>query len=79
VHKPRGAHDEVNGKLIAGQIGHRSGRAHREREVRPLAFRPTSATRSAAMNNTSRARLIAQQTVDELFSLKEPPGGDQCS
>ena len=30
----------------------------------------------AGMENTDRVRLIAQQTVDELFSLMKPPSAD---
>jgi hypothetical protein len=30
----------------------------------------------AGMDNTERVRLIAQQTIDELFSLMKPPSSD---
>jgi len=30
----------------------------------------------AGMDNTDSVRLVAQQTVDELFSLMKPPSGD---
>jgi hypothetical protein len=29
------------------------------------------------MDNTDRVRLIAQQSVDELFSLMKPPSSDE--
>jgi hypothetical protein len=30
----------------------------------------------AGMDNSDRVRLVAQQTVDELFSLMKPPSSD---
>jgi hypothetical protein len=30
----------------------------------------------AGMENTERVRFVAQQTVDELFSLMKPPSAD---
>ncbi len=31
----------------------------------------------AGMDNTDRVRLVAQQTVDELFSLMKPPSVEE--
>jgi hypothetical protein len=75
--------DELNGKLIACQIlitGLIARVANEQRD--PLRFLTdfrdeiravVKGINIAGMENTDRVRFIAQQTVDELFSLMKPP------
>jgi hypothetical protein len=78
--------DELNGKMIACQIlitGLIARVASDQRD--PLRFLTdfrdeiravVRGINIAGMDNTDRVRLIAQQTVDELFSLMKPPSCD---
>src|ERR1700754_312965 len=78
--------DELNGKLIACQIlitGLIARVANEQRD--PLRFLTdfrdeikavVKGVNIAGMENTDRVRQIAQQTVDELFSLMKPPSAD---
>lgn len=78
--------DELNGKMIACQIlvaGLIARVANDSRD--PLRFLTefrdeikavVNGINIAGMDNTDRVRLIAQQTVDELFSLMKPPSSD---
>ncbi len=78
--------DELNGKMIACQIlvtGLIARVANESRD--PLRFLTdfrdeikavVKGVNIAGTNNSERVRLIAQQTVDELFSLMKPPSGD---
>ena len=78
--------DELNGKMIACQImitGLLARVANEQRD--PLRFLTdfrdeikavVKGVNIAGMDNTDRVRSIAQQTVDELFSLMKPPSGD---
>ena len=78
--------DELNGKLIACQIlitGLIARVANDQRD--PLRFLTdlrdeiravVKGVNIAGMDNTDRVRLIAQQTVDEMFSLMKPPSSD---
>ena len=78
--------DELNGKMIACQIlitGLIARVANEQRD--PLRFLTdfrdeikavVKGVDIAGMDNTDRVRSIAQQTVDELFSLMKPPSGD---
>ena len=78
--------DELNGKLIACQIlitGLIARVANEQRD--PLRFLTdfrdeikavVSGVNIAGMDNTDRVRLIAQQSIDELFSLMKPPSVD---
>ena len=78
--------DELNGKMIACQImiaGLIARVANEQRD--PLRFLTdfrdeikavVKGVNIAGMDNTDRVRSIAQQTVDELFSLMKPPSGD---
>ena len=78
--------DELNGKMIACQIlvtGLIARVANDQRD--PLRFLTelrdeiravVKGVNIAGIDNTERVRLIAQQTVDELFSLMKPPSGD---
>jgi hypothetical protein len=75
--------DELNGKLIACQIlitGLIARVANEQRD--PLRFLTdfrdeiravVQGINIAGMENTDRVRHVAQQTVDELFSLMKPP------
>jgi hypothetical protein len=75
--------DELNGKLIACQIlitGLIARIANEQRD--PLRFLTdfrdeiravVKGINIAGMENTDRVRHVAQQTVDELFSLMKPP------
>jgi putative N-acetylmannosamine-6-phosphate epimerase len=77
--------DELNGKMIACQIlitGLIARVANEQRD--PLRFLTdfrdeikavVKGIDIAGMDNTDRVRSIAQQTVDELFSLMKPPSG----
>jgi hypothetical protein len=75
--------DELNGKMIACQIlvtGLIARVASERRDpVRFLTdFRDeiravVKGVNIAGMENTERVRFVAQQTVDELFSLMKPP------
>jgi len=78
--------DEVNGKMIACQIlitGLIARVANESRD--PLRFLTdfrdeiravVRGVDIAGTSNSDRVRLIAQQTVDELFSLMKPPSSD---
>ena len=78
--------DELNGKMIACQIliaGLIARVANDSRD--PLRFLTdfrdeiravVKGVNIAGMDNTDRARLVAQQTVDELLSLMKPPSTD---
>jgi hypothetical protein len=80
------AMDELNGKLIACQILV-TGLIARVANEKPDPLRFLTDFRDeikavvkginiAGMDDTDRVRLVAQQTVDELFSLMKPPSGD---
>jgi hypothetical protein len=78
--------DELNGKMIACQIlvtGLIARVANEQHD--PLRFLTdfrdeiravVKGVNIAGMQNTDRVRSIAQQTVDELFSLMKPPSSD---
>lgn len=78
--------DELNGKIIACQIliaGLIARVANDQRD--PLRFLTdfrdeiravVKGVNIAGMENSDRVRHVAQQTVDELFSLMKPPSGD---
>ena len=75
--------DELNGKMIACQIlitGLIARVANEQRD--PLRFlgdfrdeirAVVRGINIAGMDNTDRVRWVAQQTIDELFSLMKPP------
>jgi hypothetical protein len=78
--------DELNGRMIACQILI-TGLIARVANTTPDPLRFLSDFRDeiravvkgvniAGMDNTDRVRLVAQQTVDELFSLMKPPSSD---
>jgi hypothetical protein len=78
--------DELNGKMIACQIL-LTGLIARVANDSPDPLRFLTGFRDeiqavvkginiAGLENTDRVRLIAQQTVDELFSLMKPPSVD---
>jgi len=78
--------DELNGKMIACQIlitGLIARVANEQRD--PLRFLTDFRDEIRAvvkgvnidgLANTERVRSVAQQTVDELFSLMKPPSSD---
>lgn len=78
--------DELNGKMLACQIlvtGLIARVANDSRD--PLRFLTdfrdeikavVRGVNIAGTSNSERVRLIAQQTVDELFSLMKPPSSD---
>lgn len=78
--------DELNGKMLACQIlvtGLIARVANDQRD--PLRFLTefrdeiravVKGVNIAGIDNTERVRLIAQQTVDELFSLMKSPSSD---
>ena len=82
--------DELNGKMIACQIlitGLIARVANEQRdplrfltdfrdEIRAVVKGVNIAGQESTEQNTERVRTIAQQTVDELFSLMKPPSGD---
>ena len=78
--------DELNGKLIACQILITGLIARVANEQRyPLRFLTdfrdeiravVKGINIAGMENTDRVRYVAQQTVDELFSLMKPPSAE---
>jgi hypothetical protein len=80
------AMDELNGKMIACQIlvtGLIARVANEQRD--PLRFLTdfrdeiravVKGVNIAGMENSDRVRHLAQQTVDELFSLMKPPSAD---
>ncbi|MGE5156588.1 MAG: hypothetical protein ACM3OF_00435 [Gemmatimonas sp.] len=78
--------DELNGKMIACQILVTGLIARVANETRdPLRFLTdfrdeikavVKGVNIAGTNDAERVRLIAQQTVDELFSLMKPPSSD---
>jgi len=78
--------DELNGRMIACQILV-TGLIARVANDKPDPLRFLTEFRDeigavvkginiAGMDHTDRVRLIAQQTVDELFSLMKPPTSD---
>ena len=78
--------DELNGKMIACQILITGLIARVANESRnPLGFLTdfrdeiravAKGINIAGMDNTDRVRLVAQQTVDELFALMKAPSVD---
>ncbi len=80
--------DELNGKLIACQIlitGLIARVANEQRD--PLRFLTdfrdeiravVKGINIAGLENSDRVRYVAQQTVDELFSLMKPPSTDSA-
>ena len=78
--------DELNGRMIACQLliaGLIARVANDSRD--PLAFLTdfrdemiavVKGVNIAGANNSERARHVATQTVDELFSLMKPPSSD---
>jgi putative N-acetylmannosamine-6-phosphate epimerase len=79
--------DELNGRMIACQILI-TGLIARVANNSPDPLRFLTDFRDeiravvrginiAGMDNTDRVRVIAQQTVDELFSLMKPPSPDE--
>jgi hypothetical protein len=78
--------DELNGKIIACQILITGLIAHVANDSRdPLRFLTefrdqikavVNGVNIAGVENTDRVRLVAQQTIDELFSLMKPPSSD---
>jgi putative N-acetylmannosamine-6-phosphate epimerase len=78
--------DELNGRMLASQILITGLIARVASESRdPLRFLTdfrdeirvvVKGINIAGMDNTDRVRLVAQQTVDELFSLMKPPSID---
>ena len=78
--------DELNGKMIACQImitGLIARVANEQSD--PLRFLTdfrdeiravVKGVNIAGVDNSDRVRLVAQQTVDELFSLMKPPSSD---
>jgi len=79
--------DELNGKMLACQIlvtGLIARVANEQRD--PLRFLTefrdeikavVKGVGIAGIDNSDRVRQIAQQTVDELFSLMKPPSSDE--
>jgi len=78
--------DELNGKMIACQILI-AGLIARVANDSPDPLRFLTDFRDeiravvngvniAGMDNTDRVRLVARQTVDELFSLMKPPSSE---
>jgi putative N-acetylmannosamine-6-phosphate epimerase len=84
--EPEPTMDELNGRMIACQIlvtGLIARVANNSPD--PLRFLTdfrdeiravVKGVNIAGMDNTDRVRLVAQQTVDELFSLMKPPSAD---
>ena len=78
--------DELNGKMLACQILVTGIIARvANNSVDPLRFLTefrdeikavVKGVNIAGMDNTDRVRLVAQQTIDELFSLMKPPSTD---
>ena len=80
--------DELNGKLIACQIlitGLIARVANEQRD--PLRFLTdfrdeiravVKGINIAGLENSDRVRYVAQQTVDELFSLMKPPSTESA-
>ncbi len=78
--------DELNGKMLACQIlitGLIARVANESRD--PLRFLTdfrdeiravVKGINIAGIEHSDRVRFVAQQTVDELFSLMKPPSGD---
>jgi putative N-acetylmannosamine-6-phosphate epimerase len=78
--------DELNGKMIACQIlvtGLIARVANEQRD--PLRFLTdfrdeiravVKGVRIVGVDDSDRVRQVAQQTVDELFSLMKPPSSD---
>jgi hypothetical protein len=83
---PERAMDELNGRMIACQILITGLIARVANDTSdPLRFLTgfrdeiravVKGVNIAGMENTDRVRQIAQQTVDELFSLMKPPSVD---
>ena len=78
--------DELNGRMMACQILI-TGLIARVANTKPDPLRFLTEFRDeiravvnginiAGMDNSDRVRLVAQQTVDELFSLMKPPSVD---
>jgi hypothetical protein len=78
--------DELNGRMMACQILI-TGLIARVANATPDPLRFLTDFRDeiravvqgvniAGMDNSDRVRLVAQQTVDELFSLMKPPSSD---
>jgi hypothetical protein len=78
--------DELNGRMMACQILI-TGLIARVANTTPDPLRFLTDFRDeiravvqgvniAGMDNSDRVRLVAQQTVDELFSLMKPPSSD---
>ena len=78
--------DELNGKMIACQIlvtgliarvaNDKSDPLRFLTEFRDEIRAVVKGITIAGMDDTGRVRLVAQQTIDELFSLMKPPSGD---
>ncbi len=78
--------DELNGKMIACQIlitGLIARVANEQRDPQRFLtdFRDeiravVKGINIVGMENSDRVRYVAQQTVDELFSLMKPPSAD---
>ena len=78
--------DELNGRMIACQILITGLIARVANETPdPLRFLTefrdevravVKGVNIAGIDNTDRVRLVAQQTIDELFSLMKPPSSD---
>ena len=82
--------DELNGKMLACQIlitGLIARVANEQRdplrfltefrdEIRAVVKGVNIAGQDNTAGNTERVRYVAQQTVDELFSLMKPPSSD---
>ena len=78
--------DELNGRMMACQILI-TGLIARVANTTPDPLRFLTDFRDeiravvngvniAGMDNSDRVRLVAQQTIDELFSLMKPPSSD---
>ena len=78
--------DELNGKMIACQIlvtgliarvaNDSSDPLRYLTDFRDEIKAVVKGINIVGMDNTDRVRLVAQQTVDELFSLMKPPSSD---
>ncbi|ERF79982.1 hypothetical protein JQ559_31335 [Bradyrhizobium viridifuturi] len=78
--------DELNGRMMACQIlvtGLIARVANEQRD--PLRFLSdfrdeikavVDGVNIAGLENSDRVRQVAQRTIDELFSLMKPPGGE---
>ena len=78
--------DELNGRMIACQIlitgliarvaNDSPDPLHFLSDFRDEIRAVVQGVNIAGMDNTDRVRVVAQQTVDELFSLMKPPSID---